>query len=171
MTCSDVEQLLGHFVDAELPPPMLLAVARHAAGCRDCDQAARQLTALHEAIAHTVEADVAMLDLSGVWSAVDRRIAPIEPSSVGWRRRVRSKPLWGGALAAAASALFFLQTQVGGPLPLPLPVTVSKPKRPQMAQNQAFIDRLAGKGVAVRREPKSGTTIIWVNYDPSESSR
>jgi hypothetical protein len=36
-------------------------------------------------------------------------------------------------------------------------------------RNQTFIDRLAGKGVAVRREPKSGTTIIWVNYDPMES--
>jgi hypothetical protein len=30
--------------------------------------------------------------------------------------------------------------------------------------NDADIDRLAGKDIAVRREPKSGTTIIWVNH-------
>lgn len=164
MTCRDVDQLLGHFVDAELPPPMLLAVARHAAGCQDCDRAARELTHLREAIARTVEADVAELDLSGVWAAVEQRIAPA-PRGRQWRSRVSSFPLWGGALAAAASALFFLQVQGPGPIH----DVASKPKPRQMAKNQAFIDRLAGKGVAVRREPKSGTTIIWVNYDPTES--
>ncbi|MBI3629205.1 MAG: zf-HC2 domain-containing protein [Candidatus Rokubacteria bacterium] len=168
MTCRDVEQLLGHFVDAELPPPMLLAVARHAGSCAACDQAARELTELHEAIAHTVEADVAGFDFSRVWPEVERRITPERPRVAGGWRRISSTPLWGGALAAAASALFFLQmpanvTQVATSKPKP---AIVKPDR-----NQAFIDRLAGKRVAVRREPKSGTTMIWVNYDPSESSR
>src|SRR5207247_2105358 len=33
MTCAEVEGLLDAFVDAELPAPALLAVARHAGGC------------------------------------------------------------------------------------------------------------------------------------------
>ena len=32
------------------------------------------------------------------------------------------------------------------------------------AVNHAYIDRLSGKDIAVRREPKSGTTIIWVSH-------
>jgi hypothetical protein len=36
--------------------------------------------------------------------------------------------------------------------------------RPMRSTNAADIDRLAGKDIAVRREPKSGTTIIWVNH-------
>ncbi len=166
MTCRDVEQLLGHFVDAELPPPMLLAVARHAGTCPACDQAARELTELHDAIAHTVEADVAGFDFSRVWPEVERRIAP-EPRVAGGWRRISSMPLWGGALAVAASALFFLQM----PANVSQVATTVKPK-PAIARvdrNQAFIDRLAGKRVAVRREPKSGTTMIWVNYDPTEA--
>ena len=166
MTCRDVEQLLGHFVDAELPPPMLLAVARHAGSCAACDQAARELTELHDAIAHTVEADVAGMDFSQVWPEVERRIVPERPRvGAGWRR-VSTMPLWGGAMAAAASALFFLQ------MPPNIAPVVSKPKPPivRVDRNQAFIDRLAGKRVAVRREPKSGTTMIWVNYDPTESA-
>lgn len=167
MTCRDVEQLLGHFVDAELPPPMLLAVARHAGTCPACDQAARELTELHDAIAHTVEAQVAEFDFSRVWPEVERRIAPERREVAGGWRRLSSTPLWGGALAIAASALFFLQM----PANTPQVVVRQKPKPvvSRVDRNQAFIDRLAGKRVAVRREPKSGTTMIWVNYDPMEA--
>jgi len=168
MTCRDVEQLLGHFVDAELPPPQLLAVARHAGSCAACDQAARELTELHEAIAHTVEAEVAGFDFSRVWPEVERRITPERPQVAGGWRRISSTPLWGGMLAIAASALFFLQMPANTP-----PVVVQQKTKPAVSRpdrNQAFIDRLAGgKRVAVRREPKSGTTMIWVNYDPMES--
>jgi len=168
MTCRDVEQLLGHFVDAELPPPMLLAVARHAASCAACDQAARELTELHDAIAHTVEAQVAEFDFSRVWPEVERRITPERRETGGGWRRLSSTPLWGGALAVAASALFFLQMPANTPQ-----VVVQHKQRPPVVhpadKNQAFIDRLAGKRVTVRREPKSGTTMVWVNYDPMEA--
>jgi hypothetical protein len=168
MTCRDAEQLLGHFVDAELPPPMLLAVARHAADCRACEEAARRLTSLHEAIASTVEDDVGALDLSGVWPAVEHRIART-PRRPPWRERLGSAPLWGGMLAAAASALFFLQTR-------PMLMQARHEPARQVAQvrrprDQAFIDRLDARNhkVAVRSVPKSGTTLIWVDYDPMEA--
>ena len=167
MTCRDVEQLLGHFVDAELPPPMLLAVARHAGTCAACDQAARELSELHDAIAHTVEAQVAAVDFSRVWPEIERRITPERRPVAGSWRRLSSTPLWGGALAIAASALFFLQM----PANTRQVVVQQKPKPvvSRVDRNQAFIDRLAGKRVTVRREPKSGTTMVWVNYDPMES--
>jgi anti-sigma factor RsiW len=71
MTCGDVETLLDAFLDSELPPPMLVAVARHAGGCNACDQAVRSLTSLREAVADTVRRDAEEVDLSGLWSHVD----------------------------------------------------------------------------------------------------
>ena len=34
----------------------------------------------------------------------------------------------------------------------------------RLPPNHAYIDRLAGRDVLLRREPKSGTTLIWVNH-------
>ncbi len=31
-------------------------------------------------------------------------------------------------------------------------------------RNHTYIDRLTGKDITVRREPKDGTTVIWVNH-------
>jgi len=170
MTCRDAEQLLGHFVDAELPPPMLLAVARHAADCPSCDEAARQLSALHDALAATIDADVGRLDLSGVWPAVEKQIARA-PVRIPWRRRVGSAPLWGGMLAAAASALFFLQTRA--PVQFAKKPEMGRPVKVAMRpkHDQAVIDRIDARNqkVTVRRVPKSGTTLIWVDYDPMEA--
>jgi hypothetical protein len=35
--------------------------------------------------------------------------------------------------------------------------------------NHVYIDRLAGKDIALRRESKSGTTMIWVNHEVESS--
>jgi anti-sigma factor RsiW len=177
MTCSDVEQFLDAFVDTELPPPQLLDVARHAASCSACDMAIRELAALRQSLAALVEREVCALDLSGVWPRVEARIHPParRPARVvALRRAVPAAPLWGAMLALAASVFVWfsgpsseLATQVATQVasadrhaaaPAPPPARVMRPS------NHAYIDRLSGKGIAVRREPKSGTTIIWVNH-------
>ncbi len=152
MTCADVVQLLDRFVDAELPAPMLLAVARHAAGCSGCDGAVRELTGLRESIEQIrVEADA--LDLGAVWPAVARAADRVDARRA-WVRRIRLAPAWGLGLAAA-SALFWLRT------PAPVPIRVAERPRP----NQAVIERI-DSGAArfeLRRERKYGTTLIMVN--------
>ena len=160
MTCTDVEQLLDGFVDAELVPSDLLAIARHAASCPACDQSVQEITALHEHVARTVREQAARLDLSDVWpsvaAAVDHR-----NSHRAHGRRLRAVSLLGGGLAAAASVAFWLAQ--APPTQPPSRVATTSVSRRQT--NLALIDRLAGKKVAVRREPKAGTTIIWVDYN------
>src|SRR5437867_381470 len=91
MTCADVDRLLDAFVDAELPAPMLLAIARHAGGCPTCDAAVRDLTALHEAVERSAREEAESLDLARVWPAVVRGIERVETRRV-WRRRLRVAP-------------------------------------------------------------------------------
>jgi anti-sigma factor RsiW len=153
MTCADVASLLDRFVDAELPAPMLLAVARHAGACPACETAVRELTGLREVLERTVEADVERLDLGGVWPAVAHAAERVDARRA-WVRRVRLAPVWGVGLAAA-SALFWLRSA-------PAPVRVAAhPVRP----NQAIIERIdsGAPRLELRRERKNGTTLIMVS--------
>jgi anti-sigma factor RsiW len=185
MTCSDIGQLLDAFVDTELSPPQLLDVARHAAVCTACDRAIRDLTGLRQSVAALVERESGDLDLSGIWPAVEAAIRVPARSSgriVPFGRRVQAVPLWGAVIALAASVFVWLSgpsselaTQVSKQVSSQVATQVASADRrvtsttnmPQVhlmrASNDADIDRLSGKDIAVRREPKSGTTIIWVN--------
>ena len=159
MTCADVERLVDAFTDAELPASTMLAVARHAAGCSTCDDSVRLLQALHESVAGAVRADVDSLDLSRVWPAVAAAADRVDARR-SWSRRARAVPAAAaGALAVAAAAVFWLQSARVAPTPDTVPTIVAS----RVLPNQAFIDRLAGKDLRLRREPRSGTTIIWVN--------
>jgi anti-sigma factor RsiW len=167
MTCADVQQLLGAFIDAELPSPMLLAVARHAGTCPACDAAVRELTDLREAVAGAIEAAVDGLDLSGVWQHVDAAITRTEQRS----RRVvqlRRAAGWGAIAALAATWLFLTPTAVQQP-----PIVASVTKKPaeavRVAKRPTEIDRLAGRVASFQREPKTGAPIIWVNYGPDDA--
>jgi hypothetical protein len=156
MTCRDVTQLLDRFADAELPGPMLVAIARHAAGCPACDGAVRALAGLHEAVERAIGAEVDTLDLSSVWANVERGIDRIEARRV-WLRRLRSVPAWGGAAAIAAGALLWLRTT-----PEPPARMASRPR-----PNQAVIERIDSEAarLELRRERKNGTTLIMVSAD------
>ena len=160
MICADVERLVDAFADAELPGSTMLAVARHAAGCSACDESVRRLQELHESVVRVVRAEVDALDLSNVWPAVAAAADHVDARR-SWSRRARAVPAAAaGALAVAAAAIFWLQ----GARVAPTRVTSVGPAlATRMLSNQAFIDRLAGKDLRLRREPRSGTTIIWVN--------
>ena len=161
MTCGDVETLLDAFLDSELPPPMLVAVARHAGGCEPCDTAIRRLTELREQLVATVEADAAAVDLSDLWSHVEQSIVPVERER-RWGRRARGASVLAAGIGMAAATLLALRgVQWGGDAPgIQTKPIVARRSLP----NHVYIDRLAGHNVGVQREDKSGTTIVWVNY-------
>jgi anti-sigma factor RsiW len=174
MTCADAGPRIDAFIDGELSPSTSVEVARHVGQCTRCDGAVRRLLSVRDALVAETERAVSGLDLSRVWPTVEAEAARLDAQSA-WRSR-RTPPrlsrgmAWTTSIAAiAAAAALFLRLSGGGPAPGPVakdavPVAVAKvtPKRPP---NHVFIDRLAGKDIALRREPKSGTTMIWVNHE------
>ena len=181
MTCGEVEPLLEAFVDTELPTSTLLEVARHAGHCDACDRQVQGHLAVRRALAEQSERDTAGIDFTGVWSKVDAEIMRLDGQRT-WRERSDAKrgrvprrvSLWGSVAAVAAGVALF----VGIPAPDRVPVpekglstgTVAQPPgrlagSSKRLPNHVYIDRLAGKDIALRREPKSGTTMIWVNHE------
>jgi anti-sigma factor RsiW len=174
MTCTDVEQLLGAFVDTELPPPRLLDVARHAATCSSCDGVIRELTELRASLAALLESEARQLDLSGVWPAVDAvidRQGPIRPRLTVLRGggTPGATRVWAALMAIAATALLWFRPATHEHPGKPM--TVASAGRSARTSNDAGIDRIAGRGITMRREPKSGTMIIWVSSPAGEGAR
>src|SRR5207244_13476643 len=110
--------------------------------------------------AHAGRTEVAALDCAGLWPAVTAAADRVDARRT-WARRARALPAAAGALAVAAAAVFWFQGIRVAPPPesRPAPAVASYRALP----NQTFFDRLTGKDLRVRREPRSGTTIIWVN--------
>jgi len=182
MTCADAAARIDGFVDGELSPSLAIDVARHLGQCRRCDVSVQRLLAIREALTDTSARAVDQLDLSGVWAQVDRAIAKVEGQQE-WRDRAAAKrgvlPRrlgWGAAAAIAAGMALYVRL-AGGPdtvVPIPPIVRDTKPGaqtqlaknvEPKRLPNHVYIDRLAGKDIALRREKKSGTTMIWVNHE------
>jgi anti-sigma factor RsiW len=157
MTCEEAAPLLDAFVDAELEGPALIDVARHAASCKACDDTLQELIALHETLGRHGRADADAVDLSDLWESLEPQLAQADARRA-WRRRLRSTPAWAGALAIAASALFFLSGPQTGTPPSTAPVRIARP-------NQAVIERIDSEGgrFELRRERKNGTTLIMVS--------
>lgn len=178
MTCSDAEHLLDAFVDSELPPVTLLEVARHAGQCGRCGSTVNELLGVRQAVATTLDELVAGLDLSTTWPRVEA-VLTRTTAQAAWRHRLgaarrrmpRSAPVWGSLAALAASAALFLRAPVQqvvratGDTPRSAARVATK-KLP----NHMYIDRLAGKDIALRREPKSGTMVIWVNHEVGDTA-
>ena len=171
MTCADAGRHIDGFVDGELAPNLSIDVARHLGQCRRCDGTVRQLLALRDVLVERADRAVQEIDLSGVWAQVDASIGR-SLAQDAWRERVAARRrvprglAWGAVAAMAAATALFLRP-VSAPQQLVKndpPVTV-KPVAEKRLPNHVYIDRLAGKDIALRREPKSGTTMIWVNHE------
>ncbi len=162
MTCADVTELLDAFLDAELPGPMLLTIARHAGACTSCDATIRDLTALHDVVERTARAAGEALDLSGVWLAAEARMTDEDAARV-WRRRLRAAPAWAAVgMAMAAGAVLWLRTGASEPTRL-----AGRPR-----PNQAVIERLdTSSHFELRRERKNGTTLIMVSAEDAGTPR
>ncbi len=174
ITCVETGSRIDAFVDGELSPTESVDVARHLAQCGAGDRTASRLLTLRDVVVAETERAVDALDLSGVWTRVEGAIDRAKAQGdwrerVAARRRIPRPAVWGGIAAIAASAALFLRTPA--PPPAPAQIAKSEPAAAQPARtakrlpNHVYIDRLAGKDIAVRREPKSGTTMIWVHHE------
>jgi hypothetical protein len=128
---------------------------------------------VREALVAESERAVAGLDMSRVWPRIDADTSRLR-AQAAWRERKKSSRqlsrgvAWGSSIAAiAAAAALFLRLPLGTAIApgvanngTATPVKVAK-----RLPNHVYIDRLAGKDIAVKREPKSGTTMIWVHHE------
>jgi len=78
--CSEIRPLLSAFGDGELEPAELLKVARHLAGCPDCEREAADFTALGAGLRDSFELAVSGIPLAGFAEAVQARIIQLQPS-------------------------------------------------------------------------------------------
>lgn len=158
MTCDEASERLSAFVDAELPGPELLEVARHAAQCPACERAIRDTIVVQQVLVREQHAALAELDLMQVWPRVAAEIDRLDAGAARPARRARMSrvPMWGAAaLAMAAGALFWFRSET------PAPTRLAARARP----NQAVIERIDSDGTRfeLRRERKLGTTLIMVS--------
>jgi anti-sigma factor RsiW len=170
MTCADAGTRIDAFVDGELPPSTSVEVARHVGQCQRCDGAVRRLLTVREALIAESERAVAGLDMSRVWPRVDAETSRLR-AQAAWRdRKSSNRPLsrgmaWGTSIAAiAAAAALFLRLPAVAP-GVATTATLAPVKVAKRLPNHVYIDRLAGKDIALKREPKSGTTMIWVHHE------
>jgi anti-sigma factor RsiW len=78
--CSEIRPLLSAFGDGELEPPELLRVARHVAGCPDCEREAADFSAVGIHLRDALESAVSSIPLAGFSAAVQARLDRLRPS-------------------------------------------------------------------------------------------
>lgn len=170
MTCREVGNLLGPFIDGELDSPQHETISLHVASCSACAAAAEREGELGRLVASTIEGEVSRVDFSGFWSALERRLA-LEEGRVSWLERARRyvqetavvpRLALAGAFAAAVlvSAVFFTDDRTDPRLKEP-PVVVSSVGR-AVRLNRV---RAGGGTLAVLREPRYDTMVLWVSAE------
>ncbi len=166
MTCRETSNLLPLFLDGELDPRQMRAVALHSSRCVHCESELRQLERLQELVSTTVASAVDEIDLSEFLAGVEARLGP---GRCSWRNRARAwweerefnwttVPVLVSVGAIAALALI-LWTRA------PQPTT--RPDASQVADNTTSIDSLDTDldSVAVLNDPETSTTVLWVSDD------
>jgi anti-sigma factor RsiW len=170
-TCPDFERRFDGFLDGELDPQSLRAMALHAGQCPNCGRDLERAERLQSLLASAVEERVESRDVSGLWPAI---AAELERAPSGaWGRMCSSavdafaarawlRPLPALALSGAVAAALAFWMWPGA----------SEPVAVEIANNHAQIERIASSAphVAVWSEPENHTTAIWVaSYEPEGS--
>jgi len=170
MTCREVGNLLGPFIDGELDSSQHETISLHVASCSACAAAAERESELGRLVASALQGKVSRVDFSGFWSALERRLA-LEEGRASWFERARRylqetavvpRLALAGAFAAAvvASAVLFTDDRTDPRLENP-PVVASSVGR-AVRLNRV---RAAGGTLAVLREPRYDTTVLWVSAE------
>ena len=168
-TCPDFVRDIDGYLDGELRPDRLRAMAFHAEDCAVCGGELARAEEVQRLFASAVEARVAELDTSGLWASIARDLDPspkrgaFERAGDAVRRLFAAgtwlRPLPALALSGALAALVAFWLWPG----------VRQPATVEVANNHAQIERIESSAphVAVWSEPERHTTAIWVaSYDP-----
>ena len=155
---------LGPWLDGELKPAEAAALKLHVEGCASCAGEKARLERLESALKSALETKAAQVAFAPFWAGVNRRIAQAQTEQspgerfLDWLRGWLSPPRLAWAVPAAIVLLlgiFSLQRYISD----------------RFGQtNQAAVESIDGHGfnVALLREAKTKTTVIWL-FDNQES--
>jgi anti-sigma factor RsiW len=154
--CDRVQEWLGAWLDGELPAAKSAEVRRHLESCAACGAEKVQLERLDVALKRALESKAADAAFGPFWAGLRERIARDRSWADGvfdWTRGIFSFP----RLAWTVPALAMLLLAV-----LSLPRFFSEWGGSQT--NQASVGSIDGHGfnVALLREAKTKTTVIWL---------
>lgn len=176
MNCREARSLLPLFLDGELDGRQLRNVALHSTRCTACEQELQQLERLQDLVVGYVNAETEKVDLGGVWSAVEARIATVP---VPWWSRARAwwearEIGWWPAPAAAfgMAALAAVFVWPGGSTEnRPQVVADNAPIISPIIDNSAILDEVEShvESVAVLSEPNTNTMVLWISDDAMSS--
>lgn len=166
-TCLDFARRFDSFLDGELDAHSMRAMTLHASHCSTCGADLERGETAQAMVSQAVDAEVAKLDTSGLWAAIEGRLDGPRPA---WRTRLRTAFEWSrwagpmpalavsGAVAAVVAALLWSGSAPAEPV--------------EVANNHAQIDRIESSApqVVVWSEPVNHTTAIWVaSYEPERA--
>lgn len=156
--CESIQESLGAWLDGELSGADGEAVRGHVAGCAGCEAARQRLAKLQLTLGAVLNAEAPRLRLAPFWRDVERRIAARRPWYVGLGDKCQD--LFGASrLAWAVPAAIMLVLGV---------LSLSKWPLSGQADNYASVESIDahGRNVALLREDKTKTTIIWLYQNP-----
>ena len=150
--CDRIQEWLGAWLDGELPPAKSTEVRLHVAACGACAAEKVRLERLDAALKRALESKAADAAFAPFWAGVRERIAREKSWSArgaDWARGLFVFPRLAWAVSAAAIVLAAVFSY-GRFFPAP--------------SNQASVESIDGHGfnVALLREAKTKTTVIWL---------
>jgi anti-sigma factor RsiW len=156
--CESLQESIGRWLDGELPSAESDAVASHVAGCADCGAARQRLEKIQLTLGTMLTAEAARLEFPPFWREVQRRIETKRP--------------WHEELIETVQSLFSV-SRLAWAVPAAILLVLgflSLAKWPGGVEtnNYASVESIDahGRNVALLREDKTKTTIIWLYQDP-----
>jgi anti-sigma factor RsiW len=162
-SCEEIKKSLGAWLDGELNPARAEEIERHMHGCASCLDEKARLERLDFSLKRLLETNAAQVDFKTFWAGVSRRIADDKSWStrvMDWVRPAFSFPRLRWAVPATVVvlvAVLSLDQFVPG-------------WRGNGQTNMASVESIDGHGfnVALLREAKTKTTVIWL-FENQES--
>jgi anti-sigma factor RsiW len=163
MDCEATRERLGAWIDGELVQADAALVRAHVESCPSCSAERRRLERLQASLLRALQTESSRIAFEPFWEGVRRRIS----EQRSWREL-----LWDWALPA------FQPRRLAWAVPLAIVVLLAyfslapfSPgwRWPANRSNGAAVDSIDGHGfnVAVLRESKTKTTVIWL-FDSQE---
>lgn len=160
--CTRIQEWLGAWLDGELPATKSAEVRRHLESCAVCAAEKVQLERLDAALKRAIESKAADAAFGPFWAGLRERIARDRSWAdrvYDWTRGVFSFPRLAWAVPAVAIILL---------------AVLSLPRLPEWGwgqTNQASVGSIDGHGfnVALLREAKTKTTVIWLFENDEEA--